>query len=57
MKYVAWPAARLVLLIFALAFCAFPLRADELQDVDALVKKGQHAKALGRWRIVYEGTV
>jgi len=48
MKYVAWPAARLVLLIFALAFCAFPLRADELQDIDALVKKGQHAKALER---------
>src|SRR6267154_6000360 len=48
MKYVAWPAARLVLLIFALVFCAFPLRADELQDIDALVKKGQHAKALER---------
>src|SRR5882762_5699791 len=48
MKYFAWPAARLVLLIFALAFCAFPLRADELQDIDALVKKGQHAKALER---------
>lgn len=48
MKHVAWPAARLVLLIFALAFSAFPLRADELQDIDALVKKGQHARALER---------
>ena len=48
MKYVAWPAARLALLIFALAFSALPLRADELQDIDALVKKGQHAKALER---------
>ena len=48
MKYVAWPAARLVLVIFALAFSALPLRADELQDIDALVKKGQHAKALER---------
>src|SRR5438309_11314087 len=48
MKYVAWPAARLVLLISALAFSAPPLRADELQDIDALVKRGQHAKALER---------
>jgi len=48
MKYVAWPAARRVLLIFVLAFAALPLRADELQDIDALVKKGQHAKALER---------
>lgn len=48
MKHVAWPAARLVLLIFALAFSALPLRADELQDIDALVKKGQHARALER---------
>src|SRR5712672_2501816 len=48
MKYVAWPAARLALLISALAFSALPLRADELQDIDALVKKGQHAKALER---------
>jgi len=48
MKYVAWPAARLVLLISALAFSALPSRADELQDIDALVKKGQHARALER---------
>src|SRR6266568_4507570 len=48
MKYVARPAARLVFLIFALAFSASPLRADELQDIDALVKQGQHAKALER---------
>src|SRR5256714_2400205 len=48
MKYLAWPAARLVLLISALAFSALPLRADELQDIDALVKKGEHARALER---------
>ena len=48
MKYVAWPAARLALLISALAFSTLPLHADELQDIDALVKKGQHAKALER---------
>ena len=48
MKYVAWPAVRLVLPILALAFSTSPLRADELQDIDALVKRGQHAKALER---------
>ena len=48
MKYVAWPAVRLVLPILALAFSTSPLRADELQDIDALVKQGQHAKALER---------
>src|SRR5438445_10710515 len=48
MKYVAWPAVRLVLPTLALAFSTSPLRADELQDIDALVKQGQHAKALER---------
>src|SRR5882672_11335613 len=48
MRYIVRPAARLVLLIFALACSASPLRADELQDIDALVKQGQHAKALER---------
>src|SRR2546421_9028443 len=48
MKYVAWPAVWLVLPILALAFSTSPLRADELQDIDALVKQGQHAKALER---------
>ena len=48
MKYLARPPARLVLLIFTLAFSASPLRADELQDIDGLVKQGQHAKALER---------
>src|SRR5437879_6751150 len=48
MKYVAWRAARLVLLIFALAFSAPPVRADELQDIDALVQKAQHARARER---------
>jgi hypothetical protein len=48
MKYIARPPAGLVVLIFALAFSASPLRADELQDIDGLVKQGQHAKALER---------
>ncbi len=48
MKYLARPPARLVLLIFTLAFSASPLRADELQDIDGLVKQGQHAKAFER---------
>jgi len=48
MTYLAWPAARLALLVSVLAFSALPLCADELQDIDALVKKGQHAKALER---------
>src|SRR2546430_7762711 len=48
MKYVAWPAVWLVLPILALAFSTSPLRADELQESDALVKRGQHAKALER---------
>ena len=48
MKYIARPPARLVLLIFTLAFSASPLRADELQDIDGLLKRGQHAQALER---------
>src|SRR6266513_2532287 len=48
MKYVAWPAARLALLVSALAFSALPLRADELQDIDRHAKQGQHAKAFER---------
>jgi tetratricopeptide (TPR) repeat protein len=46
MNYIA--AARLAVLIFALAFSASPSRADELQDIDGLVKRGQHARALER---------
>jgi len=48
MNYIARPTARFAVLIFALAFSALPLRADELQDIDGLVKHGQHAKALER---------
>src|SRR6267154_914529 len=48
MNDIARPAARLVVLLFTLIFCASPARADELQDVDRLLKQGQHAQALER---------
>ena len=48
MNFIARSPARLAVLFFALAFSASPLRADELQDIDSLVKQGQHAKALER---------
>ena len=40
--------ARLVVLLFPMVLAALPARADELQDINALVKQGQHAKALER---------
>jgi len=42
------PAARLAVLLFTLIFSASPARADELQDIDRLLKQGQHAQALER---------
>jgi Flp pilus assembly protein TadD len=48
MNLIARSPTRLAVLLFALAFSASPLRADELQDIDGLVKQGQHAKALER---------
>jgi len=41
-------AARLVVLIFSLAFAVSVAHADELQEIHALLKQGQHAKALER---------
>jgi tetratricopeptide (TPR) repeat protein len=48
MNFIARSPTRLAALLFALVFCALPARADELQDIDGLVKRGQHAKALER---------
>jgi tetratricopeptide (TPR) repeat protein len=46
MNYVARSAALLAVMLLAPALCALPARADELQDIDRLVKQGQHAQAL-----------
>src|SRR5215210_3697059 len=35
-------------LAFAALFAASPVRADELQDIGALLKQGQHSQALDR---------
>src|SRR5712664_2642748 len=48
MNDIARPAARLVVLLLTLTFSASPARADELQDIDRLLKQGQHAQALER---------
>src|SRR5260221_7531680 len=48
MNDIARPAARLVVLLLTLIFCASPARADELQDIERLLKQGQHAQALER---------
>jgi tetratricopeptide (TPR) repeat protein len=48
MNNIARLAARLVVLLFTLIFSASPARADELQDIDRLLKQGQHAQALER---------
>ncbi len=39
---------RLAVPLFALVISALPVRADELQDIDRLLKQGQSAKALER---------
>ena len=41
-------AARLVVVLFPVALCASVAHADELQDINGLLKQGQHAKALER---------
>jgi tetratricopeptide (TPR) repeat protein len=41
-------AARLAILVFPLTVCATLAHADELQDINGLLKQGQHAKALER---------
>jgi len=41
-------AARLLVLVASVIACAPLAQADELQDINALLKQGQHAKALER---------
>src|SRR5260221_6611527 len=48
MNFIARSHARLAVLLFALAISASSVRADELQDIDRLLKQGQHAQALER---------
>src|SRR5258708_30364643 len=48
MNFIARSHARLAVLLFALVISASPVRADELQDIDRLLKQGQHAQALER---------
>ncbi len=48
MNFIARSHARLAVLLFALVISAPPVRADELQDIDRLLKQGQHAQALER---------
>src|SRR2546427_12988315 len=48
MNYSARPSTPLAILLFALAISALSVRADELQDIDRLLKQGQHAQALER---------
>ncbi len=40
--------AQLAALLLGLAFAAAPARADDLQDINRLMKQGQHAQALDR---------
>jgi tetratricopeptide repeat protein/uncharacterized protein DUF4440 len=48
MNHIARLAARSLVLVLALLSCASLARADELQDINALLKQGQHAKALDK---------
>src|SRR6266568_3458014 len=47
MNRLARPAAQFAVLFFALAL-SVSASADELQDIDGLLKRGQHAQALER---------
>jgi len=48
MNFMARSFRRLAIPLFALVISALPVRADELQDIDRLLKQGQHAQALER---------
>src|SRR5258707_7209201 len=48
MNFMARPSTRLAVPLFALVISALPVSADELQDIDRLLKQGQHAQALER---------
>ncbi len=48
MNFTARSSTRLAVPLFVLVISALPVRADELQDIDRLLKQGQSAKALER---------
>src|SRR5256885_99846 len=48
MNFMARSFRQLAVPLFALVISALPVRADELQDIDRLLKQGQHAQALER---------
>src|SRR3979490_2361112 len=48
MNFSARSVTPLAVLLFALAISALSVRADELQDIDRLLKQSQHAQALER---------
>jgi len=48
MNFSARSPTPLAVLLFALALSALSVRADELQDIDRLLKQSQHAQALER---------
>src|SRR5437870_13393067 len=48
MNFMARSFRRLAVPLFALVISALPVRAVELQDIDRLLKQGQHARALER---------
>jgi tetratricopeptide (TPR) repeat protein len=48
MNFMARPSTRLAVPLFALVISALPVSADELQDIDRLLKQGQPAQALER---------
>src|SRR5438309_505105 len=48
MNFSARPPTPPAVLLFALAISALSVRADELQDIDRLLKQSQHAQALER---------
>src|SRR5713101_6980504 len=48
MNFMARSSTRLAVPLFALVISALPVRADELQDIDRLLKQGQTAQALER---------
>jgi tetratricopeptide (TPR) repeat protein len=48
MNFIARLAARLLVVVIPVVLSVPPTRADELQDINGLLKQGQHAKALER---------
>ncbi len=48
MNFMARPSTRLAVPLFALVISALPVSADDLQDIDRLLKQGQPAQALER---------